>query len=114
MVAKWKSDATRRMGVGPEGLGPRCWVQPCRSIMPHTVQDVLFNRGFGPVKVELAVEGFLRSWRQKKPKNEKSINVFSHMKAESDQQTETGTKREVNALWWRWSDSHEDHVAGQL
>ena len=69
-VVKWKIDVNRLGGVDSKYVDPKDLVQPYWSIMPEAVQDYLINRGLVPEdwsdidRIELAVEAFMRRWRQ--------------------------------------------------
>ena len=80
-VMDWGSNVNRLTMIDDRCLESQDLVQPYWSIMPEPVQDYLINRALLPDewssidKIELAVEAFMRRWRQKTIETTKNKNM---------------------------------------
>ena len=107
-VVKWKIDVNRLGGVDSKYVDPKDLVQPYWSIMPKAVQDYLINRGLVPEdwsdidKIELAVEAFIRRWRQKT--TERAKGRISAIKSLDETGNHDETKQALNSVEWQWCD----------
>ena len=113
-VVKWKIDVNRLGGVDSKYVDPKDLVQPYWSIMPEAVQDYLINRGLVPEdwsdidKIELAVEAFMRRWRQKT--TERAKGRISAIKSLDEKGNDVETKQALNSVEWQWCDYYEEYI----